>query len=179
MEDEILSNAERLGRTYFFAFIDDDLDWDSVLAATQAHLTRDPHNRFALHNRAQAMFGREDFVEAERLFRASLNEGWDEAMPYYAFGQFLSLRKRPRDASDMFAHALRFEPDDAALWRCLAYAHSESWRFGQAAEAFTRAIVLEPDFARTLADRGWAYAASGRLVAAFRDWSEAARLRKA
>lgn len=178
MEDETLSNAERLGRTYFFAFIDDDLDGDSVLAATAAHLARDPANRFALHNRAQAMFGREDFAEAERLFRSSLSQGWDESLPFYTFGNFLSLRKRHAEAAAIYARALAFDPDEASLHRCVAYALAASWRFGPAAEAFTRAVEIEPDFARTLIDRGWVRLACGQVLGAVADWRQAARLRK-
>ncbi|MDC7683985.1 tetratricopeptide repeat protein [Asticcacaulis sp. BYS171W] len=178
MDIDTPSNAERLGQTYFFAFIDDDLGWDDVLAATEAHLIRDPRNRYALHNRAQALFARDRFAEAEQHYRAGLAEGADDSLPFYAFGQFLSLRKRPAEAAEMFREALRFEPEDAPLWRCLAYALGEAWRFPSAVAAFTRAIELEPDFARTVLDRGWARALTGDMIGAVRDWRRAASLRK-
>ncbi|HKD11932.1 MAG TPA: tetratricopeptide repeat protein, partial [Thermoanaerobaculia bacterium] len=119
---------------------------------------------------------RDALPEAERFFRASLDQGGESQRARYHLGLLLQREGRQAEAGDQFRKAVALRPNDPLSLQALAQTELASGDAASAEKNFRRILELFPNHAA--AHRGLARIAWGRRERdlAIREAAEATRL---
>jgi tetratricopeptide (TPR) repeat protein len=108
-------------------------------------IQEDPNNVDAMRYLAGAYFSRKDHLEdAEALLRRATQVAPDFVAAWALLGPVLMERDKFLDAIDAFEKATSLDRDNAELWGGLGNAYARASYVEQSAEAFARAVKLQP-----------------------------------
>lgn len=87
-----------------------------------------------------------DYVRAAKLMQ-SLEKRFPQSAPqFHKFrGMIFYGVKLHKEAIKEFEQAVKFQPDDAAVWFVLGATHAQNGGYHEAIKAYQRALVIEPD----------------------------------
>ncbi len=88
---------------------------------------------------------REQYEQAERLFKAVMRKDPDNPVPYHRLGIIRAKQGRFQEADEYFARALELAPSDPALLSDIGYCYYLQNRAAEAEEMLHRALMLRPN----------------------------------
>ena len=95
-------------------------------------------------NLAQSLHRREEYDEAEKVFRDALRMAPDDAMAHAGLGTTLNALERYVDALDPLETAKKIDPTCGLAFASLGLTYSRLGRLAEAAAALARADELNP-----------------------------------
>jgi len=96
----------------------------------------------------------------------NINQGRDLATIYWRAGDLLAKDGRPDAALEVFRKGLDVQPDHADIWYSIGQAQQDRNDHAAAGAAFTKALELRPNDARTMLGLAGTLMAQGKLVEA-------------
>jgi Flp pilus assembly protein TadD len=125
------------------------MNWLSAVFRRKVDVAAPP-DREALDSRLRAAYEqslRGDLIQAERLYRALLEDDPRDADALYFLGVIALMSGLGMEASDLSQKAIDVRPKDPAFWFVLAIACHNERRLQEAVDAWRTAVALDPDYA--------------------------------
>jgi predicted O-linked N-acetylglucosamine transferase (SPINDLY family)/ADP-heptose:LPS heptosyltransferase len=113
-----------------------------------------PYTNTATFLQAFELHQQGDFVQAEALYKATLQEQPQHAEALHLLGVLASQRGQAQLAIDLISQSLRINPDNAVAHSNIGLAFHALNRLDEALASHERALTLEPDYADALYNRG-------------------------
>jgi tetratricopeptide (TPR) repeat protein len=136
-------------------------------------IKNDPNDADAYYRRALAREAKEDYQEALSDMDAAIRNNAAEADYYVARALIHFEMKKPAEAWDDAREALRIKPNSPPGHFVLGKILMGDFKFREAAEQFTDAIVAHPTFASALVQRAACRSSVGQERAALDDYFDA------
>lgn len=140
------------------------MSWFSGIFRLKAGPPPAATDRETLDSRLRTAYDRTargDFIEAERLYRALLEDDPRDADALYFLGVIALASDRAMEAADVCQKAIEIRPNDTAFWFVLAVAYYQQRLLQESVDAWRAAVALDPgcaivrnNFAAALVDHG-------------------------
>jgi tetratricopeptide (TPR) repeat protein len=137
--------------------------WPELLKFTQDWHAENPRDAKALFYRGAALAATGRFVEAEKIYRLSLEKDPSDFKAWNNLaGILFESLERPMDAVRCMEQAMRLEPQNKLGWSNLASMVGRLGRHEKALEFADRALALDPKMVEALLHKAAAAKALGR-----------------
>lgn len=142
-----------LDTAYAALLLDEEEEYEDLIARLSEYIATASVPGFALHNRAvaQSEIGRVDEVLAD--FDRAANALPGNYMPLKVKGAFLNHLGRLQEALQSLDRAVEMAPREATLLRTRAHVREKADLISEATEHLERASAVEPGFQVTITER--------------------------
>jgi superkiller protein 3 len=152
-------------------------DLTGAIAAYETAIALNPQYTAAYNNLGRVLSDQNRTADAINAFRQAIALDPRNAVAYSNLGNLLRSQGNSDEAIDAFSKTIAIGKED--LWvdyTSLGLAYADRGRFGEAQNAYFKALSLNPNFAKAHFGLGALYTLKGEVSNAIRSYQEALKL---